>query len=147
MSGCGPTCECLCRNLGVADGEILGTNHPLDCYRKAPFPLPIAAQGNHEMPLWPATGLSTRWQFFVRKRTMKMSLWGQKRTRAAQKADVRFAESGHFRTRSKAATQSFKKWQEWRSGHPPKVLIVVCRSMDCQSARRPTRKSTHETNG
>src|SRR5215467_5481970 len=127
MSGCGPTCECLCRNLGVADGDILGTNHPLDCYRKAPFLLPIAAQGNHEMPLWPATGLSTRWQFFC--------------------VNVRFAESGHFRTRSKAATQGFKKWQEWRSGRPPKVLIVVCRSMDCQSARRPTRKSTHETNG
>src|SRR5262245_59519183 len=71
---------------------------------------------------------------------MNMSALGQKRTCAAQKACVRFAESGHFRTRSKAAAQSFKRWQEWRSGRPPKVLIVVCRSMDCQSARRPTRK-------
>jgi hypothetical protein len=35
MSDYGPTYQCLCRHIGVADGETLGTlsTYPLDCYR------------------------------------------------------------------------------------------------------------------
>jgi hypothetical protein len=47
MSDYGPTYQCLCRHIGVADGETLGTlsTYPLDCYRKVTSVLSDCSSG------------------------------------------------------------------------------------------------------